>query len=155
MTEDLPASKKKPGVLSGCLIIFGLILVIGTCNRLVNGPPKPETIAPAPSAKAPAKARQEDAKPPTAAPREATKKVKSERVLPSCAWLKYETLRLFYFKDKSIVKLYDPTETFRSSTEVRCSGRAAWSDATSTPVYFRTYVDEDGDELVEGGETPF
>jgi hypothetical protein len=33
-------STNKPGLLKGCLVLFGVLVLIGTCNRIVNGPPK-------------------------------------------------------------------------------------------------------------------
>jgi hypothetical protein len=49
----------------------------------------------------------------------------------------------------SLIKIYDPKEVSRSSKDVKCSGRASWSDGDNTVINYTAYVDSEGETMVQ------
>ena len=75
--------------------------------------------------------------------------------LPSCTEIREQAMSLWADKEIKVIKIYEPKETYRSDLEVHCSGRAAWSDTTEAPIYYRLTTDEEGDQFVEAGPEAF
>lgn len=49
----------------------------------------------------------------------------------------------------AIIKIYDPVEVSRTDAELKCRGRARWSDGDETSIVYRSYLDSDGERFVE------
>ena len=49
----------------------------------------------------------------------------------------------------AIIKIYEPTEVSKSDSEVKCTGRASWSDGDETGIAYRAYIDSEGDPFIE------
>lgn|GEM_PF-1786292 len=49
----------------------------------------------------------------------------------------------------ALVKIYEPTEVSRSSEELKCTGRASWSDGDETGIAYRSYTDSEGEQMIE------
>ena len=49
----------------------------------------------------------------------------------------------------AVVKIYDPVEVSRTDAELKCQGRAKWSDGDETSIVYRSYLDSEGERLVE------
>jgi hypothetical protein len=47
------------------------------------------------------------------------------------------------------VKIYEPTEVSRSSEELKCTGKASWSDGDETGIAYRSYTDSEGEQMIE------
>ena len=152
--QDSSTDVRKPGLLKGCLLIFGLLVLVGTCNRVVDVPPKGDL----PSKPADKSASAADSEPEPAAPvaPESTEVVAelAPAALPSCSQIRSDVIRAFKKGEVQLVKVYGPTEVSRSATEVQCTARAVWSDANPDGIWYRLYVDEEGEQLVEGRAAP-
>jgi hypothetical protein len=49
----------------------------------------------------------------------------------------------------ALVKIYEPTEVSRSPEELKCTGRASWSDGDETGIAYRSYTDSEGEQMIE------
>ena len=49
----------------------------------------------------------------------------------------------------ALVKIYAPTEVSRSSEELKCTGKASWSDGDETGIAYRSYTDSEGEQMIE------
>ena len=49
----------------------------------------------------------------------------------------------------ALVKIYEPTEVSRSSGELKCTGKASWSDGDETGIAYRSYTDSEGEQMIE------
>lgn len=49
----------------------------------------------------------------------------------------------------ALIKIYEPTQVSRTEQELRCTGRASWSDGDETRIDYRSYLDPEGERFVE------
>lgn len=76
-----------------------------------------------------------------------------QQVSESCDSLRDQVVELTE-KDRAsrgfaLVKIYEPTEVSKSSSELKCSGKASWSDGDETGITYRSYTDREGERMLE------
>ena len=49
----------------------------------------------------------------------------------------------------ALVAIYDPTEISKSDNELKCRGKASWSDNDNTGITYRQYIDQEGTIMLE------
>jgi len=49
----------------------------------------------------------------------------------------------------SLIKIYDPKEVSRSTNDVKCRGRASWSDGDETQIDYKAFLDSEGELMVQ------
>lgn len=72
----------------------------------------------------------------------------------TCESIRADIIGLATQRGVSIVKIYDPKAIKIEPKKVSCSGRAVVSSAQQTKLYYRNYMDEEGDWLLEYAEQP-
>jgi hypothetical protein len=76
-----------------------------------------------------------------------------QKVSQTCDSLRDEVVKLTE-KDRAsrgfaLVKIYEPTEVSRTSEELKCTGKASWSDGDETGIDYRSYIDREGERMLE------
>ena len=49
----------------------------------------------------------------------------------------------------ALVAIYEPTEVSKTDKELKCRGKASWSDGDSTGITYKQYIDQEGDIMIE------
>ena len=49
----------------------------------------------------------------------------------------------------ALVAIYEPTEVSKTNKELKCRGKASWSDGDSTGITYKQYIDQEGDIMIE------
>tara|TARA_B100001758_G_C18097536_1_gene446656 strand:- start:25 stop:336 length:312 start_codon:yes stop_codon:yes gene_type:complete len=49
----------------------------------------------------------------------------------------------------ALVKIREPKTLYKSDKKVSCSGSAIWTDGDKTSITYESYIDEDGDRMIE------
>jgi len=49
----------------------------------------------------------------------------------------------------ALVKIREPKTLSRSDNKISCSGSAIWTDGDKTSITYESYIDEDGDRMIE------
>jgi len=49
----------------------------------------------------------------------------------------------------ALVKIREPKTLSKSNSKISCSGSAIWSDGDKTSISYESYIDEDGDRMIE------
>ena len=49
----------------------------------------------------------------------------------------------------ALVKIREPKTLSKSNNKISCSGSAIWSDGDKTSISYESYIDEDGDRMIE------
>jgi len=78
----------------------------------------------------------------------------SAKPVRTCESIRDDIISLAMERGVSIVKIYDPSPVKIEAKKVSCVGRAMVSSGQETKLYYRNYVDQEGDWLVEYSEEP-
>jgi hypothetical protein len=78
---------------------------------------------------------------------------KLDQVTSDCSSIRQEIIDLTE-KDRAsrgfaLVAIYDPTQVSKTDGELKCTGKASWSDQDNTPINYRQYIDQEGTIMVE------
>jgi len=78
---------------------------------------------------------------------------KADQAVSDCENTRAEIVELSE-KDRAsngfaLLKIYEPTEVSRTDKELKCTGRASWSDGDQTKINYRSYLDSEGERFVE------
>lgn len=49
----------------------------------------------------------------------------------------------------ALVKIREPKTLSKSDNRISCSGLAIWTDGDKTSITYESYIDEDGDRMIE------
>jgi hypothetical protein len=49
----------------------------------------------------------------------------------------------------ALVKIYEPTQVSKTDGELKCTGKASWSDGDETGIAYRSYTDREGEQMLE------
>ena len=49
----------------------------------------------------------------------------------------------------ALVKIREPKTLSKSESRISCSGSAIWTDGDKTSITYTSYIDEDGDRMIE------
>ena len=49
----------------------------------------------------------------------------------------------------ALVKIREPKTLSKSDNKISCSGSAIWTDGDKTSITYESYIDEDGDRMIE------
>jgi len=49
----------------------------------------------------------------------------------------------------ALVKIREPKTLSKSGNKISCSGSAIWTDGDKTSIIYESYIDEDGDRMIE------
>ena len=49
----------------------------------------------------------------------------------------------------ALVKIREPKTLSQSDNKISCSGSAIWTDGDKTSITYESYIDEDGDRMIE------
>ena len=49
----------------------------------------------------------------------------------------------------ALVKIREPNTLYKSDNKISCSGSAIWTDGDKTSITYESYIDEDGDRMIE------
>ena len=49
----------------------------------------------------------------------------------------------------ALVKIREPMTLSKSDNKISCSGSAIWTDGDKTSITYESYIDEDGDRMIE------
>ena len=76
-----------------------------------------------------------------------------DQSITSCDNLREEIVELSEEDRQSrgfaLIKIRKPKTLFKSDNLISCNGSALWSDGDKTSITYKSYIDEDGDRMIE------
>ena len=76
-----------------------------------------------------------------------------DQSIPDCDNLREEIVELSEEDRQSrgyaLVKIREPKTLSKSDNRISCSGSAIWTDGDKTSITYESYIDQDGDRMIE------
>ena len=76
-----------------------------------------------------------------------------DQIIADCNNLREEIIELSEEDRQSrgfaLVKIRKPKTMSKSGNLISCSGSALWTDGDKTSITYKSYIDEDGDRMIE------
>ena len=76
-----------------------------------------------------------------------------DQIITNCDNLREEIVEMSEEDRQSrgyaLVKIREPKTLSKSDNGISCSGSAIWTDGDKTSITYKSYLDEDGDRMIE------